>query len=97
MNELIGILPRTRHVGAILLLLLAAGCSTWRPLPGAGLAGPANEQLGHAKVFLRDGTEVELRDARVRPDSIVGTIGTSLLGASAGVLFLFLIHGIFLN
>jgi len=62
----------------MLLVVLATGCSVWRPLPGAGLARPASEPLDHARVFLRDGTEHELVDARVSPDSIIGFRRTGL-------------------
>ena len=72
MTELIGTLRRARNVCAILLSLLAAGCSAWRPLPGAGLGPSQSERLGNAKVFMRDGTELELDNATVRPDSIIG-------------------------
>ena len=72
MNEPIGLLPARRHVCALVLLFLATGCSVWRPLPGAGLAHPESERLGHAKVFLRDGTQLELADATIRLDSIIG-------------------------
>jgi len=61
----------------ILLLHLGASCSTWRTVPGAGLARPEGERLGHARVLLRDGTELELRKATIRPDSIVGFGGNT--------------------
>jgi hypothetical protein len=72
MSEPIGTLRRARNVGAILLMQLVASCSAWRPLPGAGLAQPEGEPIGHARVFFRDGTEIEFRSGTIRPDSIVG-------------------------
>jgi hypothetical protein len=56
----------------MLVVLLTAGCAVWRPLPGAGFARSAGERLAHARVSLRDGTELLLDDASVTPDSIVG-------------------------
>jgi hypothetical protein len=55
-----------------LVVVLTAGCSTWRPLPGAGFARTGGDRLGHARVFLRDRTELELEDATVTQDSIIG-------------------------
>src|SRR5258705_198665 len=72
MSELIGILRRARNVGAILFLQLAASCSAWHPIPGADLARVGSERLGHANVFLRDGTELDLDDATISSDSIIG-------------------------
>ena len=59
-----------RH--AMLVVVFAAGCSVWRPLPGAVLARPATDTLDRATVSLRDGTKLELEDAVITPDSIVG-------------------------
>ena len=59
-----------RH--AMLVVLFAAGCSVWRPLPGAVLARPATDTLDRATVSLRDGRKLELADATITPDSIVG-------------------------
>jgi hypothetical protein len=44
------------------LCVLIAGCSLWRPLPGANLSHAGSERLGHAKVFMRDGTELDLSE-----------------------------------
>ncbi len=62
---------------ALVLLALAASCSTLRPVPGIGLAGPEREWLGHARVSLRDGTELVLDEAAITPDSIVGLGGST--------------------
>ena len=61
-----------RNCCAMLAVLLTAGCAVWRPLPGAGFARAASERLGHVRVSLRDGTELDLEDASVSTDSIVG-------------------------
>jgi len=77
MSQPFGALRRARYLCAILHLLLLGSCSAWRPLPGVGLAQPAGERLGRAIVFLRDGTELNLHDATIRPDSIVGLGGSA--------------------
>jgi len=61
-----------KHRCALLLVVLAAGCFRWGPLPGAGLAHPESEVLGRVTVYLRDSTAVALDDAAITPDSIVG-------------------------
>jgi hypothetical protein len=62
----------------MLVAALTAGCSAWRPLPGAGrLARAQAEWLGHARVPLRDGTELDLEEAAISPDSIVGLGGAA--------------------
>jgi hypothetical protein len=60
-----------RHC-AILLVVLAAGCYRWGPMPGAGLAHPEKEELDRVTVWLRDSTEFELDDAAITSDSLVG-------------------------
>lgn len=64
-----------RHHCAMLAVVFIAGCSVWRPLPGAGLDRPRNEWLDEARVFLRDGTELELEHATITRDSIIGLGG----------------------
>ena len=66
---------RARHLCAVLLLPFAASCSAWRPVPGAALAPPHADRVDHARVFLRDGTVLVLRDAMISADSIVGLGG----------------------
>ena len=70
-------LRRARYLHAIVFLHLAASCSAWRPVPGAGLAPVAEEQVGRAKVLLRDGTEILLGDATISADSIIGLGGVT--------------------
>jgi hypothetical protein len=52
-----------------LLLLGTGGCTTWR----AHERGNASEEdIGRARVILRDGTALALRDVVVRRDSVIG-------------------------
>jgi hypothetical protein len=62
----------------MLVVVLTAGCSVWRPLPGAGFARTGIDQLGHARLSLRGGIELELEDASVTQDSIIGFGSRSL-------------------
>jgi len=66
-----------KHRCATVMVLFTAGCSVWRPLPGAGLATPRSERLEHARIAMRYGTLLELDDARITPDSIIGFGGES--------------------
>jgi len=66
---------RARHLCAILVLALVASCSAWRPVPGVALAPVSTERIDHARVLVRDGTVLLLRDAMISPDSIVGLAG----------------------
>lgn len=86
-------LPRVRAPLALpalvtLLTLPAAGCRTWRAVPADG-ATPARlaERLDgrrDVRATLADGRVVELRDARLVGDSIVGLTGApSARGAVA--------------
>jgi hypothetical protein len=68
---------RVRRVCAIVPLALAASCSVWRPQPGVGLARPETEPVGHARALLRDGTVLDLDDASISADSIVGLGGAT--------------------
>ena len=61
----------------IVLLPLAASCWSWTPVPGAGLAPSQVEHVEHARVFLRDGTELDLRHVIITPDSVVGDGGAA--------------------
>jgi hypothetical protein len=77
MISVFGLHRRLRQVSAIVLLSFAASCSTWRPQPGVGLARPESEPLGHARVFLRDSTMLDLEDATISSDSVVGFGGAT--------------------
>lgn len=64
-----------RMVARLLLVASTAACTGWRPVdgtPGPG-AGPA--PIEHARLTLRDGRRVEVRDVSVRGDSLVGFRG----------------------
>ncbi|HEX7979351.1 MAG TPA: hypothetical protein VF461_12175 [Gemmatimonadaceae bacterium] len=62
----------------MLVVMLTAGCSVWRPLPGAGFAHTEVDRLGHARVSRRGGAVHELEDATVTQDSIIGFDSNSL-------------------
>jgi hypothetical protein len=66
---------RARYLSSIVLLYLAGSCTTLRPIPGAGLGRAEGEWLGHARVVLRDGTQMDLEEATIRRDSIAGLGG----------------------
>ena len=66
---------RARHLCALVVLPLAVSCSAWRPVPGAALAPAPSERIDQARVSLRDGTVLLLRDVMISPDSIVGLGG----------------------
>jgi hypothetical protein len=75
MTGLVSIHRRARY--AIVLLPLVASCSTWRQVPGVGLARVERERIGPARVFLRDGTALDLEDATISTDSIIGLGGAT--------------------
>jgi hypothetical protein len=64
---------QARRVVCILLLLTHAGaCSQWSRLPGTAQDNVCVPQIHRARLVMNDGSEVILRDATIRPDSIVG-------------------------
>ena len=64
---------QTRRVVCILLLLTHAGaCSQWSRLPGTAADNVAAPPISRARLVIHDGSEVILRDATIRSDSIVG-------------------------
>jgi hypothetical protein len=68
---------RTRSaLGAIVLLPLAVSCSAFHRVPGASLAPELAERVDRVRVFLRDGTALELDEVIISPDSIIGRGGT---------------------
>ena len=71
MHHLLHPLPR-RALCALLLLAHAGACSQWRRLPGTAEENVGRPSIGRARIMLRDGSEMILRDALIRPDSIVG-------------------------
>jgi hypothetical protein len=65
--------PLPRRVLCVLLLLTHAGaCSQWKRLPGTAEDNICVPAISRARLVMHDGSEVILRDARIRPDSIVG-------------------------
>ena len=75
MTVVVSVHRRAWHAAAVVALALAASCSVWRPQPGIGLARPETEWVGHARVLLHDGTMLDLADASISADSIVGRDG----------------------
>jgi len=61
---------------AIALLPLAVSCSAFHRVPGASLAPELAERVDRVRVFLRDGTALELDEVVISPDSIIGRGGT---------------------
>jgi hypothetical protein len=64
-------LPR-RIVCTLLLLTHADACSQWRRLPGSAADNVCAPSIHRARLVMRDGSDLVLRDAVIRPDSIVG-------------------------
>ena len=64
-------LPR-RAVCVLLLLAHAGACSQWSRLPGTAADNVCAPAIHRARLVMRDGSDVILRDATIRPDSIVG-------------------------
>jgi hypothetical protein len=67
------LLPLPRRLVCTLLLLTHAGaCSQWARLPGTAQDNISAPQIHRARLVMHDGSEVILRDANIRPDSIIG-------------------------
>jgi hypothetical protein len=65
--------PLPRRVVCILLLLTHAGaCSQWNRLPGTAADNVSAPAIHRARLVMHNGSEVVLRDAQIRTDSIVG-------------------------
>ena len=65
--------PLPRRVLCILLLLTHAGaCSQWNRLPGSAADNVSAPAIHRARLVMHDGSEVILRDAQIRSDSVVG-------------------------
>ena len=71
MHPVLRPLPR-RALCVALLLAHAGACSQWRRLPGTADANVGRPSINRARLMLRDGSEMILRDVLIRPDSIVG-------------------------
>jgi len=75
--------PR-RALCVVLLLAHAGACGQWRRLPGTAEANVGRPSINRARLVLTDGSELILRDATIRPDSIVGkTVETRVRRAVA--------------
>ena len=64
-------LPR-RALCGLLLLAHASACSQWNRLPGTAEDNVSAPAISRARLVMHDGSELVLRDATIRPDSIVG-------------------------
>jgi hypothetical protein len=71
MHPIIRPLPR-RALCVALSLTQFAACAQWRRLPGTAEENVGRPSIGRARLVLRDGSEIILRDAVIRPDSIIG-------------------------
>src|SRR5437763_15317275 len=71
MHSLLRPLPR-RALCVVLLLTHAGACSQWRRLPGTAEENVGRPDINRARLVLRDGSAIVLRDALIRPDSIIG-------------------------
>jgi hypothetical protein len=68
--------PLRRATCAALLLTQLGACMTWRPVPGTAGQQAAAEPISRARIRLRNGTELSLRDVDVRSDSVTGYSGS---------------------
>src|SRR6476660_2659984 len=64
--------PLRRAVCVALVLPQLAACTTWRPIPSAPDPQGGATHIAHARVRLRNGTELPLRDVTVGADSVIG-------------------------
>lgn len=64
--------PRRRAVCVALVLNQLAGCTTWHPMPATPDPQGGATHIAHARVRLRNGTELPLRDVTVGADSVIG-------------------------
>lgn len=71
MHPILRLLPR-RTLCVVLLLTHAGACTQWRRLPGTPEENVGRPSIGRARLMLRDGSEMILRDVLIRPDSIIG-------------------------
>jgi len=68
---------RIKILSALVALLIALACTEWHTSPRSASGSYPPDKIPRAKVTVLDGTSLELVDARVRTDSIVGTDPTS--------------------
>ena len=72
---------RSIALRSLVALLLAFACTEWHTSPRSAGGSYPPDRLPRAKVTFVDGTSVELLDARVRQDSVVGTHPASVARA----------------
>jgi hypothetical protein len=68
-------LPRSaslRALATLPLLIQMSACTTWRPVPGPVANEVSDAPIREARVTLRNGTRLSLRDVTVRTDSVIG-------------------------
>ena len=63
--------PLRRATCTAVLLAQLTGCQTWRPMSGS-IDQQVGAGLPHARLTLRDGSELALRDVTVHADSVIG-------------------------
>ena len=62
---------KVKHV-ALAVLVVLAGCTTWRATPLSPREVVEGQEPGEIRITLRSGVQLELSDPVVRNDSIVG-------------------------
>jgi len=62
-----------RATCAALLLAQLSACMTWRPVPGSVAQQTGAEPISRARLRLRSGGEITLRDVTVSRDSVIGS------------------------
>lgn len=67
--------PLRRTVCVALLLMQLAGCMTWHVVPGTPEQQTGAQRISHARLRLRDGSEIQLHDVTVSADSVIGFPG----------------------
>jgi hypothetical protein len=71
MHPILRPLPR-RVICTVLLLGHVSACSQWNRLPGTAEDNVRAPSIGRARLVMRDGSAIILRDAVIRADSVVG-------------------------
>ena len=61
-----------RAISGALLLTQLTACMTWRPVPGTLDQQVGAEPIARARLRLRSGAELSLREVTVRGDSVIG-------------------------
>ena len=77
MNHL-ATLRRYRPVALILFVLHLTGCYSWQPVAVSPRQLIEEEEPGLIRILQTDGTQMELRDARVEADSLTARVSSRL-------------------